>query len=97
MFFFRSNLNQKRISVIKFDSFRDITQTAIFFLNRTLEMNSVMSLIRSNDLIFESSKKRKHTEVGVFSLRVDFTDKISNQLLKDIQILSDLKRYISRY
>ena len=34
-------------------------------------MNSVMSLIRSNDLIFEGSKKRKHTEVGVFSLRVD--------------------------
>ena len=28
---------------------------------------------------------------------VDFTDKISNQLLKDIEVLSSLKRYISSH
>ena len=32
-----------------------------------------------------------------FKNKVDFTDKISNQLLKDIEILSSLKRYISSH
>ncbi len=45
----------------------------------------------------EQKKEGKKSEFSESSLRVDFTDKISNQLLKDIDKLSSLKRYISSH
>jgi hypothetical protein len=57
----------------------------------------VLARILSLEKTFGGPKKRKHTNFGVLSLGVDFTDKISNQLLKDIEALSELKRYISRH
>lgn len=45
---------------------------------------------------FESNKKIRSMRIWS-ALKVDFTDKISNQLLKDIDTLASLKRYISEH
>ena len=62
---------------------------------RTLKMNRVISLICSNDKALKEWKKRKHTEFGVPSLRVDFTDILSNSFLEDLIKISMLKQYLS--
>ena len=64
---------------------------------RTPENLKFVNLLCRVDKAFKGNKKGKKTEISVSSLEVDFTDKISNQLLKDIETLSSLKRYISSH
>ena len=61
---------------------------------RTLELNKVMSRILSIDKAFGGPKKRKHTNFGVLSLRVESNIKITNLLIQDLQHLVSLNRYL---
>jgi site-specific DNA recombinase len=64
---------------------------------RTDEKNTIFDEIALITSDTEEVKKGKTDKNIRFSNWVDFTDKISNQLLKDIETLSSLKRYISSH
>jgi hypothetical protein len=62
---------------------------------RTPKANRVLDLILTVDGASRGLKKRdKLNKIGL-SLRVDSTDKISNPLIEDLQILSNLKSYLT--
>ena len=64
---------------------------------RTNNINVVFDLTKKLLDYYESYKKKKLTDISELLYSVDFTDKISNQLLKDIATMSNLKHYISTH
>lgn len=64
---------------------------------RTPTKHEVPSKLCTDNKALGGNKKGKDCNFHSPSLGVDFTDKISNQLLKDIETLSSLKRYISSH
>jgi hypothetical protein len=58
---------------------------------RTLEVNSVASLILNSGKTSGKSKKEKHTDFGVLSCGVVSTDLFSNPFLEDLERLVVLK------
>ena len=58
---------------------------------RTHNINVVFDLTKKLLDYYESYKKKKLTDISELLYSVDFTDKISNQLQKDIATMSNLK------
>jgi hypothetical protein len=62
---------------------------------RTALLNGVVAYIFLISGLFEGNKKGKNCFFDYPSLRVNSTDEISNSLIQDLQILSNLKSYLS--
>jgi site-specific DNA recombinase len=63
---------------------------------RTQKINKVLDLILTVDRGFRDNKKRDKLKKIGLSLWVEATDKISNPLIQDIHILSDLAQHLCK-
>jgi len=58
---------------------------------RTAKINGVVALLCRNNKASGRDKKKKHIISDVLPCKVDFTEDLSNQLLEDIELFTNLK------
>lgn len=63
---------------------------------RTTKVNEFVNLICLNHNVLEEKKNRKSQNNFEKSREVPLIDKISNQFMEELRILSDLERFISQ-